>query len=163
MTDATVVSIISDTQVRVRIPIYDDPDVDPDKLPIAEIPTLPSFKLNLKPGNKVYVDFYKNQTDHPIIVGVDSGVEGTQASGMMWDLSVFDSAKLPTDIKIGEKTRNPNSWEVTGKEIQYLSGLSSNAQGQLDTLNSMCQSIVRLSVEGNSLVMIDKPWGLDSK
>lgn len=168
ITKATIISKLSDSSYSVMIPIFDDPNYSDEDFVNsnieATVSTLPNFNLNLKKGDLVFVDFENNQTFFPIIVGVSSTVNDSLASGSLDTLNVETDVKLPTNITIGEDAKgNKTSWKVTGEEIKHLTGLSSNAQGQMNTLNEMCQSIVRLSVQGNSLVMVDNPWGLDTK
>ena len=103
--------------------------------------------MGLKVGDKVYIGFNENNRDQPIILGVLPTQKHTSFPSTTLDsLVVNNDTKLSSTTEIGK---------VKSKEIQYLEGLSSNAQGQLNRLEEMCNNIVKISVQGNSLVITD--------
>lgn len=135
------------TRYRVWVKVNGgDPDSE-DIWEIGNICTLPNTYMNLKVGDKVYIGFNENNRDQPIILGVLPTQKHTSFPSTTLDsLIVNNDTKLSSTTEIGR---------VKSKEIQYLEGLSSNAQGQLNRLEDMCNNIVKISVQGNSLVITD--------
>ena len=125
--------IIDRHQVRVRIPIIHQIEntaqftINND-LPAASICTSPSTHLNLSVGDVVIVGFENQDLGRPIILGyLYTGEFSTTAASQSFNsIQVLNDAKLPASTTIGS---------ISSEELQRISGLKDNLQGQIELLN----------------------------
>ena len=162
LTKGIVEEVVSQYQVKVRLPIFNKSKdaigaTPKEELSDAIICTLPNSILGLQVGDIVIVGFEDNNTNKPIVLGCLSvDTKSTSGSGLILSsLQVNLDTQLSKDTHIGE---------ITPEEIQSLSKIKSNIQWQLDVLNQKIDSssgapeeyIKSAEVNNNTLTLIDQ-------
>ena len=96
----------------------------------AEVCSLPHCEMNLSSGDVVFLSFENNYIDTPIIIGTlhsKNDVAPKKPDMSFSDIEVQIKARLPEDTEIGS---------IKAEEIKNLSGIKSNIQSQLNTLET---------------------------
>lgn len=132
ITKGIIEDIVSPYEVKVRIPLLDRSSTSSlstatENLNSATICTLPNCYMNLQIGDIVFVGFEDNTYYKAVILGHLSreASTSTYVDLSMRNLTVLDSAKLPSSTSIGE---------LTAEKIQDLIGLKDILQQQIDEL-----------------------------
>lgn len=132
ITKAIVEDILSEYQVRVRVPTIDRMNssgvhTNSSDLTIATICSLPNCYINLQRGDIVIVAFEDNSYDTCVVLGhlSRSAYYESLADLSVRSVNIKDSVKLPSDTTIGD---------LTSANISSLQGIRDNIQKQLDSL-----------------------------
>ena len=95
LTKAYVEEIVSDYQVRVRIPIFDKLASSPggtpkEQLSISPICAVPGGKYNYSVGDIVFVTFEDNDLGRPVILGqLYADIDNNVFNDFFWNVSIF--------------------------------------------------------------------------
>ncbi len=135
ITKAIVSEIVDNYSVKVRVPRYDgvsfeNTAVSDEDLSIAYMCTLPNMRINPVVGDVVFIEYEDNDQSKPIIVGYlfREDVGDTVCDIIANSLTIKGDTHLSSDTTIGN---------VTPNEIESLSGIKGNIQGQIDNLGSI--------------------------
>ncbi len=135
ITKAIVSEIVDNYSVKVRVPRYDgvsfeNTAVSDEDLSIAYMCTLPNMRINPVVGDVVFIEYEDNDQSKPIIVGYlfREDVGDTVCDIIADSLTIKGDTHLSSDTTIGN---------VTPNEIESLSGIKGNIQGQIDNLGSI--------------------------
>lgn len=133
ITKAIIEDIVSDYQVKVRIPIFDSSDgfsqaTSTTELNNAIICTLPKCSFNPSIGDIVLVGFEDFDPGKPIILGCLFKESGNTS---VMDLEV-GCLTANSIVKLSENT---TIGTITYKDLQELVDLKNNFQFILETLN----------------------------
>lgn len=117
-----VESIISKSEVKIRIPFLNGAkdQVDAattDELPSASICQVPSIDFEFSIGDIVWIEFENNRWESPVIVGFLNNSPKTTVDYSAKNINVSQSATLPVETKIGN---------VLPSEIDCLRGVQQN-------------------------------------
>lgn len=134
LTKGIVEKLIDSYKIKVRIPVYNKPNyingaTSTDNLYEACICTLPNCYINVQVGDIVILGFEDDDISQPIILGClyAKDITDSKIDLISNSLQALNSATLPQNTSIGK---------VTARDLGYLTGLKSNVQGQIDTINS---------------------------
>lgn len=117
-----VESVISKTELKVRIPFLNGAreQVDSattDELPSASVCQIPNVDFEISIGDIVWIEFENNRWESPVIIGFLNNSPKTTVDYTAKNINVSQSATLPTDTRIGE---------VLPSEIDCLRGVTQN-------------------------------------
>lgn len=142
VTKAIVEEIISEYQVRVRVPFYNSIKgasfaTPTEDLSIAAICTLPNTYNTIHLGDIVFVSFEDNDISKPVVLGILYKEDGNIDTNNMLDMEVKLFKTHSTTI-LSEDTTIGN---VTPFEIRQLGGVKDNIQAQLDALDARLKEL----------------------
>lgn len=136
-----IIESISGNTATVRIPELNKIDgavgaTPSNELATSIICTLPGYIPNLRVGDIVIVGLENFNVANPIILGLlfNDNVQNRQPDIFAGSINVSVNATLPKDTTIGE---------VSAATIEYLIGLESNAQLQLNELKKQAEELQR--------------------
>ena len=134
LTKGIVEKVITPYKVKVRLPVFDGIEgtrnaTETNELSEAIICSLPNSGNLVNIGDIVIIGFEDNDTSKPIILGhlFKETDNNTLVNLKVGALETTGATKLSKDTHIGE---------IKPKEIEALSGISSNIQGQIDNITN---------------------------
>ena len=151
LTKGIVEKVITPYKVKVRLPIFDAIEgtrnaTETNELSEAIICSLPNSNNLVQIGDIVIVGFEDNDTSKPIILG---------------HLLKENTSKSFADLKIGALTTSGNTnlsrdtyiGNVKPSEIEALSGIESNIQGQINNLYDKLGSSSGGGISTNDIII----------
>ena len=140
LTKGIVEKVITPYKVKVRLPVFDGIEgtrnaTETNELSEAIVCSLPNSSNLVNIGDIVIIGFEDNDTSKPIILGhlFKETDNNTLVNLKVGALETTGATKLSKDTHIGE---------IKPKEIEALSGISSNIQGQIDNLNNQAERLL---------------------
>lgn len=139
LTRGIVESVIDSGHVKVRIPRLNKSSdaigsTPSDELNTATVSAMPGLIPSLRHGDVVWIGFENDDLGSPVVIGIlASAYKGTSFTDATLNTATVNvDVHLPLDTTIGN---------VTPSEISFLSGVTSNLQSQLDTLQAKIYEI----------------------
>ena len=132
ITRGIVEKLLDRYTIKVRMPILNrmkqnSNSILSDDLNEAVVSVPPNFDPNINVGDVVFVAFEDNNFGKPVVIGYlyRSNMTPTYGDIILNSINVKIAANLSADTTIGD---------VSSTNISYLKGVTSNIQGQLDSL-----------------------------
>lgn len=132
ITRGIVEKLLDRYTIKVRMPLLNrmkqnSNSILSDDLNEAVVSVLPNFDPNINVGDVVFVAFEDNNFGKPVVIGYlyRSNMTPTYGDIILNSINVKIAANLSADTTIGD---------VSSTNISYLKGVTSNIQGQLDSL-----------------------------
>ena len=132
ITRGIVEKLLDRYTIKVRMPILNrmkqnSNSILSDDLNEAVVSVPPNFDPNINVGDVVFVAFEDNNFGKPVVIGYlyRSNMTPTDGDIILNSINVKIAANLSADTTIGD---------VSSTNISYLKGVTSNIQGQLDSL-----------------------------
>ena len=132
ITRGIVEKLIDRYTIKVRMPLLNrmkqnSNSILSDDLNEAVVSVPPNFDPNINVGDVVFVAFEDNNFGKPVVIGYlyRSNMTPTYGDIILNSINVKIAANLSADTTIGD---------VSSTNISYLKGVTSNIQGQLDSL-----------------------------
>lgn len=132
VTRGIVEKLLDRYTIKVRMPLLNrmkqnSSSILSDDLNEAVVSVPPNFDPNINVGDVVFVAFEDNNFGKPVVIGYlyRSNMTPTYGDIILNSVNVKIAANLSADTTIGD---------VSSTNISYLKGVTSNIQGQLDSL-----------------------------
>lgn len=132
ITRGIVEKLLDRYTIKVRMPLLNrmkqnSSSILSDDLNEAVVSVPPNFDPNINVGDVVFVAFEDNNFGKPVVIGYlyRSNMTPTYGDIILNSINVKIAANLSADTTIGD---------VSSTNISYLKGVTSNIQGQLDSL-----------------------------
>ncbi len=132
VTRGIVEKLLDRYTIKVRMPLLNrmkqnSSSILSDDLNEAVVSVPPNFDPNINVGDVVFVAFEDNNFGKPVVIGYlyRSNMTPTYGDIILNSINVKIAANLSADTTIGD---------VSSTNISYLKGVTSNIQGQLDSL-----------------------------
>lgn len=108
ITKGIVRQILDKDHVRVSVPalgqLEDNPNFNLEKLPVAQLCSIPGITASYRLGDVVYVELEDDDLFRPVILGGVSDKMTSRSDATFNEISVRSMAALPQNQKTGDMT-----------------------------------------------------------